>query len=170
MHARSPAEISSVRAFGYYLRGSHASVRLLANRPPLGRECRHDQSIYYGVRKISGGRVVGTRGAAAGIVNAPFETGRFGIGHQRRPTAERCNRCRPRAVLVVIRNGVRVAGDLLSDAISRPLTPGRLTFRTSARRGMGIGQASASGDQEMREAEAIETVRLVSYEALGGPA
>lgn len=46
MHARSTAEISFVRAFGYYLRGSHASVRLLANRPSLGRECQRDQSIY----------------------------------------------------------------------------------------------------------------------------
>ena len=35
MHARSPAETGSVRAFGYYLRGSHASVRLLANGPSL---------------------------------------------------------------------------------------------------------------------------------------
>ncbi|RYY07310.1 MAG: hypothetical protein EON55_21760 [Alphaproteobacteria bacterium] len=48
MHTRSPAEISFVRAFGYYLRGSHASVRLLANRQSLGRECQRDQSIYCG--------------------------------------------------------------------------------------------------------------------------
>lgn len=44
MHARSPAEISLVRAFGYYLRGSHASVRLLTNGAFLRRDRRSDQS------------------------------------------------------------------------------------------------------------------------------
>ena len=44
MHARSPAEISFVRAFGYYLRGSHASVRLLTNGAFLRRDRRSDQS------------------------------------------------------------------------------------------------------------------------------
>ncbi len=44
MHARSPAEISFVRAFGYYLRGSDASVRLLANAAFLRGDRCCDQS------------------------------------------------------------------------------------------------------------------------------
>lgn len=66
MHARSPAEISFVRAFGYYLRGSDASVRLLANTTFLRGDRRCDQS---GKRRTGRFSVVPWRRTARSVRN-----------------------------------------------------------------------------------------------------